>query len=224
MKILVTGGAGFIASHLSDRLVALGQRVSIVDNLSTGKRKNLPQAATFYEMDIRDKALDDVFETEKPDVVFHHAAHANVTESVRNPGHDAAVNVGGSLNLFECCVRHRVERVVYASTGGALYGEACYIPADETHPIDPVSPYGVSKHAVEQYLYAYRQSHGLRLRHPPLPQCLRPPAGSTRGGRGCRHLCPSATDRAQHQSSSAMAPRRGTTASWATSWMRTSSP
>ncbi len=169
MKILVTGGAGFIASHLSDRLVALGQRVSIVDNLSTGKRENLPQAATFYEIDIRDKALDEVFETEKPDVVFHHAAHANVTESVRNPGHDAAVNVGGSLNLFECCVRHQVERVVYASTGGALYGEACYIPADETHPIDPVSPYGVSKHAVEQYLYAYRQNHGLRyvvLRYP----------------------------------------------------------
>jgi UDP-glucose 4-epimerase len=169
MKILVTGGAGFIASHLSDRLVALGQRVSIVDNLSTGKRENLPQAATFYEIDIRDKALDEVFEKEKPDVVFHHAAHANVTESVRNPGHDAAVNVGGSLNLFECCVRHQVERVVYASTGGALYGEACYIPADETHPIDPVSPYGVSKHAVEQYLYAYRQNHGLRyvvLRYP----------------------------------------------------------
>jgi UDP-glucose 4-epimerase len=137
--------------------------------LSTGKRENLPEAATFYEIDIRDKALDEVFEVEKPDVVIHHAAHANVTESVRDPGHDADVNINGSINLFECCVRHGVERVVYANTGGALYGEACYLPADEAHPIDPVSPYGVSKHAVEQYLYAYRQGHGLKyvaLRYP----------------------------------------------------------
>lgn len=169
MKILVTGGAGFIASHVSDRLLSLGQRVSIVDNLSTGKRENLPEAATFYEIDIRDKGLEKVFEAEKPQVVIHHAAHANVAESVRNPGHDASVNIGGSLNVLECCVRHGVERVVYASTGGALYGEACYIPADEVHPIDPVSPYGVSKHAVEQYLYAYGQTHGLEyviLRYP----------------------------------------------------------
>ncbi|MBN1321396.1 MAG: NAD-dependent epimerase/dehydratase family protein [Thermoleophilia bacterium] len=169
MRILVTGGAGFIASHVSDRLLSLGQRVSIVDNLSTGKRENLPEAATFHEIDIRDKALDKVFETEQPQVVVHHAAHANVAESVRNPGYDASVNIGGSINLLECCVRHGVERVVYASTGGALYGEACYIPADEVHPIDPVSPYGVSKHAVEEYLYAYGQTHGLEyviLRYP----------------------------------------------------------
>lgn len=169
MRILVTGGAGFIASHVSDRLVSLGQQVSIVDDLSTGKRQNLPEAATFYEMDIRDDALDEVFEQESPDVVIHHAAHANVTESVRDPRYDADVNIGGSLNLFECCVRHGVGRVVFASTGGALYGEACYLPADETHPIDPVSPYGVSKHAVEQYLYAYRQNKGLDyvvLRYP----------------------------------------------------------
>jgi len=169
MKILVTGGAGFIASHVSDRLLSLGQRVSIVDNLSTGKRENLPEAATFYEIDIRDKGLGKVFEAEKPQVVIHHAAHANVAESVRNPGYDASVNIGGSLNVLECCVRHGVERVVYASTGGALYGEACYIPADEVHPIDPVSPYGVSKHAVEEYLYAYGQTHSLEyviLRYP----------------------------------------------------------
>lgn len=169
MRILVTGGAGFIASHVSDRLLALGQHVAIVDNLSTGKRENLPAAATFYEIDIRDKSLDKVFEAEKPQVVIHHAAHANVTESVKNPGYDASVNIGGSINLFECCVKHDVERVVYASTGGALYGEACYLPADEAHPIDPVSPYGVSKYAVEQYLYAYRENHGLEyvvLRYP----------------------------------------------------------
>lgn len=169
MRILVTGGAGFIASHVSDRLVSLGQQVSIVDDLSTGKIENLPKAAEFYQMDIRDEALDKVFEAESPDVVIHHAAHANVTESVRDPRHDADVNIVGSLNLFECCVRHGVGRVVFASTGGALYGEACYMPADEGHPIDPVSPYGVSKHAVEQYLYAYRQNRGLDyvvLRYP----------------------------------------------------------
>lgn len=169
MRILVTGGAGFIASHVSDRLLALGQQVAIVDNLSTGKKENLPAGAVFYEIDIRDKAMDKVFEKEKPQVVVHHAAHANVAESVRNPGYDASVNIGGSINLFECCVKHEVEKVVFASTGGALYGEACYLPADEAHPIDPVSPYGVSKHAVEQYLYAYRQNHGLDyvvLRYP----------------------------------------------------------
>jgi UDP-glucose 4-epimerase len=169
MRILVTGGAGFIASHVSDRLLSLGQQVAIVDNLSTGKRENLPAAAKFYEIDIRDKGLDSVFEAEMPQIVVHHAAHANVTESVRNPGYDASVNIGGSINLFECCVRHNVERVVFASTGGALYGEACYLPADEAHPIDPVSPYGVSKHSVEEYLYSYRQNHGLNyvvLRYP----------------------------------------------------------
>jgi UDP-glucose 4-epimerase len=165
----VTGGAGFIGSHLSDRLLSLGQEVIVVDNLSTGKRENLPGAAKFYEIDIRADELDEVFAAEKPNVVFHEAAHANVTESVRDPAYDAAVNVGGSINLLECCVRHGVERVIYASTGGALYGEARYIPADENHPIDPLSPYGVSKHAVERYLYAYRHSHGLQyvvLRYP----------------------------------------------------------
>jgi UDP-glucose 4-epimerase len=169
MRILVTGGAGFIGSHICDRLLSLGQHVAIVDNLSTGKRENLPAEATFYEIDIRDKGLDKVFEAELPEVVIHEAAHANVTESVRNPGYDAAVNIAGSINLLDCCVRHDVDRVVYANTGGALYGEACYLPADESHPIDPVSPYGVSKHAVEQYLYAYRENHGIDyvvLRYP----------------------------------------------------------
>jgi UDP-glucose 4-epimerase len=195
MRILVTGGAGFIASHVSDRLLSLGQQVSIVDDLSTGKRENLPEAAEFYELDLRDPALDDVFETEKPDVVIHHAAHANVTESVRDPRHDAAVNIGGSLNLFECCVRHRTGRVVYASTGGALYGEACYIPADETHPIDPVSPYGVSKHAVEQYLYSFKENHGLEYVVLRYPNVYGPPAGSARRGRGGGDLLPATPHR-----------------------------
>ena len=103
MKALVTGGAGFIASHLSDRLVELGHDVVIVDDLSKGKLENLPAQAKFYEMDISDKALADVFEAERPEVVFHHAAHADVTQSVRDPAHDASVNILGSLNLLECC-------------------------------------------------------------------------------------------------------------------------
>ncbi len=169
MKILVTGGAGFIASHVSDHLLALGHQVSIVDNLSTGKRQNLPATAAFYDVDIRDEALDGAFAAERPEVVIHHAAHADVTRSVREPGYDASVNILGSLNLLERCREHGVRRVIYASTGGALYGEPSYIPADEAHPINPVSPYGVSKHTVEHYLYAYRENHGLEytvLRYP----------------------------------------------------------
>lgn len=169
MNILVTGGAGFIGSHICDRLLELGHRVYVIDNLSTGKRENVPMGAMFHEIDLRDDALDRVFATGKPQAVFHQAAHANVTESVRDPEYDASVNIGGSLNLLSCCVRHKVTRVVYASTGGALYGEAEYIPADEDHPIRPLSPYGVSKYAVEHYLRLYRELHGLEyviLRYP----------------------------------------------------------
>jgi UDP-glucose 4-epimerase len=169
VKVLVTGGAGFIASHLSDRLISEGHDVVVVDDLSKGKIENIPPQAKFYEVDIRDKTLGDVFDSEQPEVVFHHAAHADVTQSVRDPEHDASVNILGSLNLLECCRTRRVRKFVYASTGGALYGEPCYVPADEDHPIDPVSPYGVSKHAVEQYLFVYRENHSLDytvLRYP----------------------------------------------------------
>jgi UDP-glucose 4-epimerase len=169
MKILVTGGAGFIASHVSDSLLGLGHHVAIVDNLATGKRENLPSAAVFHEVDIRDDALDGVFRAEKPEVVVHHAAHIDVTRSVREPAYDASVNVLGSLNLLECCRRHDVRKVVYAGTGGALFGEPSYLPVDEAHPIDPISPYGVSKHTVEHYLFAYKANHGIDyivLRYP----------------------------------------------------------
>ncbi len=169
MKTLVTGGAGFIASHLSDRLVALGHDVVIVDDLSKGRVENLPPQAKFYEMDIRDKALSGVFSRERPEVVFHHAAHADVTRSVRDPQHDASVNILGSLNLLECCRANKVRKFIYANTGGALYGEPLYMPADESHPIDPLSPYGVSKYAVEKYLFSYHASSGLEyvsLRYP----------------------------------------------------------
>jgi UDP-glucose 4-epimerase len=169
VKTLVTGGAGFIASHLSDRLLESGHDVVIVDDLSTGKRDNLPAQAKFYHVDIRDAGLVDVFAAERPEVVFHHAAHADVTRSVRDPQYDASVNTLGSLNLLECCRKYEVGRFIYANTGGALYGEPEYTPADESHPIAPVSPYGVSKRTAEMYLHAYHVNHGLTytsLRYP----------------------------------------------------------
>ncbi len=169
MNILVTGGAGFIASHVSDSLLALGHHVAIVDNLATGKRENLPAAATFYEVDIRDQALHDVFRAENPEVVVHHAAHIEVARSVREPAYDASVNILGSLNLLECCRAYGVRKVIYAGTAGALFGEPSYLPVDEDHPIDPLSPYGVSKHTVEHYLFTYRANHGIDyvvLRYP----------------------------------------------------------
>jgi UDP-glucose 4-epimerase len=169
VKILVTGGAGFIASHVSDHLLAAGHEVAIVDNLATGKRENLPAGAAFHEVDIRDEALGRVFAGEKPEAVIHHAAHINVTASVREPAYDASVNILGSLNLLECCREHGVGRFIYAGTGGALFGEAKYLPVDEDHPIEPLSPYGVSKHTVEHYLFAYHYNHGIEytvLRYP----------------------------------------------------------
>ena len=169
MRILVTGGAGFIASHVSDSLLALGHHVAIVDNLATGKRENLPAAATFYEVDTRDQALHDVFRAETPEVVVHHAAHIEVARSVREPAYDASVNILGSLNLLECCRAYGVRKVIYAGTAGALFGEPSYLPVGEDHPIDPLSPYGVSKHTVEHYLFTYRVNHGIDyvvLRYP----------------------------------------------------------
>jgi UDP-glucose 4-epimerase len=161
MKILVTGGAGFIGSHVVDTYLAAGHDVVVVDNLSTGKRANLNPAATFHEVDIRDDKLGDVFAAEQPDVVNHHAAQASVPLSVSRPTFDAEVNILGSLNLLEQARAHGVRRVIYASTGGAVYGEPHYLPCDESHPIQPLSPYGASKHAVEHYLQLYHQLYDL---------------------------------------------------------------
>lgn len=169
MRVLVTGGAGFIGSHLCDRLLSSGHRVAVIDNLATGKREHLPSDTIFYEMDIRDQEIDSIFSAEKPEVVFHLAAHIDVTRSVREPSYDASINILGSLNLLECCRRHEVHRFIYAGTGGALFGEPNYLPVDESHPVDPISPYGVSKHTVEHYLFSYRENHGLEytvLRYP----------------------------------------------------------
>lgn len=169
MRALVTGGAGFIASHVSDRLLDAGHSVTIVDNLATGKRENLPTGAAFREVDVRDAALADVFAAEKPEIVFHHAAQMDVRKSVTDPRYDADVNLLGTLNLLENCREHGVRKVVYAGTGGAMFGEAAYLPVDEKHPVLPISPYGVSKHTVEHYLYAYHVNFGLDftvLRYP----------------------------------------------------------
>jgi UDP-glucose 4-epimerase len=160
-KILVTGGAGFIGSHVVDGFLKDGFQVVVVDNLSTGRRENLHPEATFYEVDIRDAELAAVFERERPAYVSHHAAQMDVRKSVAEPLFDAEVNVLGSLNVLENARAFGVQRVVYASTGGAVYGEPEYLPCDEGHPVAPLSPYGASKYAVEQYLYLYRQNHGL---------------------------------------------------------------
>jgi len=169
LKVLVTGGAGFIGSHVVDALITAGHRVVVVDDLSTGKKEHLNPKATFCQLDIRSPDLEEVIRREKPDLINHHAAHVDVRRSVADPGHDAEVNIAGSLNLLEKARQHGVSRFVYASTGGAIYGEPEYLPCDEDHPLNPLSPYGVSKLAVEKYLFVYGQTYGLRytiLRYP----------------------------------------------------------
>lgn len=170
MKILVTGGAGFIASHLVDRLIAEGHRVVVVDNLSAGRRENVNPKALFYEVDICDAAsLEEVFRKETPEVVDHHAAHVNVRKSVEMPAYDANINILGSLNLCELSKKYRVKKFVYISTGGAVYGEPKVLPVNETCPIEPLSQYGVSKHTVEHYLSIFYKLYGLNftiLRYP----------------------------------------------------------
>jgi UDP-glucose 4-epimerase len=169
VKILVTGGAGFIGSHVVDTFIADGHEVVVVDDLSTGRRSNLNPAATFYEIDIRSDALADVFAKEKPQVVDHHAAQMDVRRSVDDPLFDADVNVLGSIKLIELARQHNVERFIYISTGGAVYGEPEYLPCDEDHPINPICPYGASKHTVEHYLYMYNELYDLDyvvLRYP----------------------------------------------------------
>ena len=170
MKVLVTGGAGFIGSHVADAFVTEGYEVVVVDDLSTGSRENLNPATAFYEVDIRDEeALAEVFAREKPDYVSHQAARAQVRESMEKPGLYAEVNIIGSLNVLQLCRRHGIRKIIYASTGGAVYGEPEYLPADESHPINPLDPYGASKHHMEHYLYLYRVNWGLSytiLRYP----------------------------------------------------------
>ncbi|MBD3274420.1 MAG: NAD-dependent epimerase/dehydratase family protein [Candidatus Marinimicrobia bacterium] len=161
MKILVTGGAGFIASHVVDAFIEDGHDVVVLDNLITGNRDNLNPKAKFVELDIRDKKVKELFAQEKFDVVNHHAAQMDVRKSVEDPQFDADVNVMGSLNLLELCKMNNVKQFMFSSTGGAIYGEQDYFPADEKHPQRPLSPYGITKLTLEKYLYYYKEVHGL---------------------------------------------------------------
>jgi UDP-glucose 4-epimerase len=161
MNILITGGAGFIGSHVADACVTAGHRVIIIDDLSMGKIENINPGAIFHKTDIRNKDLEKVFLNERPEVVIHHAAQMDVRKSVESPLLDASVNILGSVNLLELSRKAGVQKFIFASTGGAIYGDQDYFPADEAHPLRPVSPYGISKLAVEKYLHFYRRVYGL---------------------------------------------------------------
>jgi len=161
MKFIVTGGAGFIASHVVDRLIEDGNQVAIVDDLSSGRESNINPKAKFYKMDICSSDLESVFESEKPDYVNHHAAQISVVRSVREPELDIRLNITGSLNVIEQSRKHDIKKLIYASTGGAIYGDPDYLPADEEHPVKPLAPYGIDKHTVEHYLYMYNILYGL---------------------------------------------------------------
>ena len=160
-KVLVTGGAGFIGSHIVDRCIEQGHDVVVVDDLSTGCRENLNPKAAFYEMDIQSEGLSAVFAKEQPSLLMHLAAQMNVTLSVKDPLFDARSNIVGSVNVLENCVRHKVRRFIYASTGGAVYGEPENLPASEECPPKPICHYGVSKYTVEHYIELYKHLYGL---------------------------------------------------------------
>jgi UDP-glucose 4-epimerase len=169
MKVLVTGGAGFIGSHVVDAYIAAGHQVCVVDNLFTGKVSNLNQTAQFYQIDIASREFDEVIGHEKPDVVSHQAARVDVRASMEQPLLFAQTNVIGSLNLLESCRRHGVRKVIYAQTGGCVYGEPVELPSPETHVIQPIDPYGVSKYLMELYLKTYAHQFGISftvLRYP----------------------------------------------------------
>jgi UDP-glucose 4-epimerase len=161
MKVLVTGGAGFIGSHIVDMLIGEGHDVIVVDNLSTGKEENLNPEARFYKLDIQDPSLEDIFKKENPEYVSHQAAQIDVRRSVTDPVLDAKINILGTINLLEKCVSYKVKKVVFASSGGAIYGEQEIFPAPEIHPMRPVSPYGITKLAAEHYLRYYKATYGL---------------------------------------------------------------
>ena len=175
-KILVTGGAGFIGSHLVDALIEKGHKVVVIDNLSTGKKENINKKAKFYKIDICSPKIREIFKKEKPEICFHFAAQINVRKSVENPLFDAKVNILGSLNIIQNFIKHQTSnikhsqtsnikhsRFIFASTGGAIYGEAKKIPTPEDYPANPISPYGIAKLTVENYLKFYKENFGLKF-------------------------------------------------------------
>jgi UDP-glucose 4-epimerase len=162
MKVLVTGGAGFIASHIVDAYVQRGHEVTVIDDLSSGLRENVNPKAELIAADLRDPATVEGLRGRKFDLVNHHAAQIDVRVSVADPAADAELNIVAALRLFQAMIDDGVKKIVFASSGGAAYGEPVYAPQDEQHPVAPVSPYGCAKLAIDQYLFFYRQVHGIR--------------------------------------------------------------
>jgi UDP-glucose 4-epimerase len=168
-NILVTGGAGFVGSHIVDTFIAAGHKVVAVDDLFTGHRRNVNPRCEFYDFDIRSSQLDDLFRRHKFEYVSHQAARGNVRASMEDPMTYADVNICGGVNVLECCRKFGVRKIIYSSTGGCVYGDPMYLPADETHPLQPRDPYGASKASYELYLPVYQMNYGLRytiLRYP----------------------------------------------------------
>ncbi len=161
MNILVTGGAGFIGSHIADGLIHQGHQVTIVDNLSTGRMENIPAAARFIRLDYCTDSMEKVFSSGGFKAVYHLAAQIDVRVSVRDPVADLQINIAGGVRLLDLCRKYRVGRFIFASTGGAIYGEQETFPAPESHPANPLSPYGIAKLAVEKYAFFYHKQYGL---------------------------------------------------------------
>jgi UDP-glucose 4-epimerase len=159
--VLVTGGAGFIGSHLVDRLLSEGHNVTVMDDLSTGKLRNLNPGATFHHIDINHPSMQEVFRRVQPDLVFHLAAQMSVTESTKDPVRDGQINIIGTMRILEAARRHGIEKLIYSSTGGALYGDPEVTPCDEDTPIAPLSPYGLAKYTAEKYVELYHRQHNL---------------------------------------------------------------
>ncbi len=160
-KVLITGGAGFIGSHIVDRYIKEGWDVTVVDDFSTGKKENLNPRAKFYQTSIVDDKLTQIFKKDKFDLINHHAAQVNLRLSTEKPEVDAKINILGTLNLLDKCIKANVKNFIFASSGGAMYGETQNLPVDECYPKNPLSPYGIAKQTVELYLYFYKMVFGL---------------------------------------------------------------
>lgn len=162
MKILVTGGAGFIGSHIVDKYIALNHEVVIIDDLTTGKKENINSGAKFYRVDLRnEKKVKAILNRERPEIINHQAAQKSVAHSVTDPIHDAGINIVGFLNLMEAAKQTGVKKIIFSSTGGAIYGDAKEIPTPETYPPQPISPYAITKFTTEQYLRFYKETAGI---------------------------------------------------------------